>query len=59
MNEQGSLKTLSASLADTDAYESIDTARDVTCLGPSNEAFAAAGNPQKKLNKTELTWLIR
>lgn len=59
MNELGSLKTLSTSLADTGAYDSIDTTRDVTCLGPSNEAFEAAGNPQKKLNKTELTWLIR
>jgi hypothetical protein len=59
MNEQGSLKTLSTSLADTGAYDSIDSARDVTCLAPSNEAFEDAGNPQKKLNKTELTWLIR
>lgn len=59
IKDQPSLKTLNTALSDTGAYDSIDTTPNVTCLGPSNEAFEAAGNPQHKLNKTELTWLIR
>ncbi|KAK5653718.1 hypothetical protein OQA88_8749 [Cercophora sp. LCS_1] len=59
MEDQPQLKTLSAALEDSGVYDAIDAMANVTCLGPSDEAFAAAGNPQNSLNKTEFNWLVR
>ncbi|KAJ4993714.1 Fasciclin-like arabinogalactan protein-like protein 6 [Stagonosporopsis vannaccii] len=36
----------------------LDGTKNVTCLGPSNNAFQAAGNPDTALNETELTDVI-
>ncbi|KAJ4399561.1 hypothetical protein N0V91_009386 [Didymella pomorum] len=39
----------------TKLWPALDGSKNVTCLGPSNAAFAAAGNPQTALNETALT----
>lgn len=39
----------------TKLWPALDRSKNVTCLGPSNAAFAAAGNPQTALNETALT----
>lgn len=36
----------------------LDGTKNVTCLGPSNAAFQAAGNPDASLNTTDLTDVI-
>lgn len=36
----------------------LDGTKNVTCLGPSNGAFQAAGNPDTTLNETDLTDVI-
>ncbi|KAK7419048.1 hypothetical protein QQX98_003550 [Neonectria punicea] len=36
----------------------IDTSFNLTCLGPSKEAFSKAGNPQTSLSKSDLTDIL-
>ncbi|KAK4117967.1 FAS1 domain-containing protein [Parathielavia appendiculata] len=55
---ESSLKTLSESLENTDVYDAIDYASNVTCLAPSNAAFEAAGNPQENLSRSELNSIM-
>jgi transforming growth factor-beta-induced protein len=49
------LKALDDALVKTQLYPALDTAKNVTCLAPSTNAFQAAGNPQESLNSTDLT----
>ncbi|KAF2628157.1 FAS1 domain-containing protein [Macroventuria anomochaeta] len=39
----------------TRLWSALDGSKNVTCLGPSNAAFQAAGNPDTVLNATALT----
>jgi hypothetical protein len=58
MEDESSLKTLSGSLEHTDVYQAIDFSSNVTCLGPNNAAFEAAGNPLEKMNRSELNSMV-
>ncbi|KAH7091966.1 FAS1 domain-containing protein [Paraphoma chrysanthemicola] len=49
------LTSLDNALNRTRLWPSLDGSKNVTCLGPSNEAFARAGNPDAGLNETALT----
>jgi uncharacterized surface protein with fasciclin (FAS1) repeats len=48
------LASLDNALNRTKLWPALDGSKNVTCLGPSNAAFAAAGNPQTALNETAL-----
>ena len=39
----------------TSLWPTLDGKKNVTCLGPSNAAFQAAGNPDRNLNASDLT----
>jgi len=58
MENESSLETLSESLEHTDVYEPIDFAFNVTCLAPNNAAFKAAGDPQERMNRSELNSMV-
>ncbi|KAH7068033.1 hypothetical protein BKA63DRAFT_104451 [Paraphoma chrysanthemicola] len=49
------LTSLDNALNRTRLWPSLDGSKNVTCLGPSNEAFARAGNPDAGLNETALS----
>ncbi|KAF2002312.1 FAS1 domain-containing protein [Amniculicola lignicola CBS 123094] len=49
------LVNLDRALNRSGIWPQLDGSANVTCLGPSNDAFAQAGNPQDALNQTELT----
>jgi len=59
MEDTEGLDTLYEALEDSGAYGPIDTMSNVTCLGPNNAAFDAAGNPQKNFNTSEMNWMVR
>ena len=48
------LASLDNALNRTSLWPTLDRAKNVTCLGPSNSAFQAAGNPDTALNATAL-----
>lgn len=48
------LASLDRALNRTNLWSALDGTKNVTCLGPSNAAFAAAGNPDSVLNETVL-----
>ncbi|OCK82039.1 FAS1 domain-containing protein [Lepidopterella palustris CBS 459.81] len=50
-----SLFSLDNALNRTNLWPALDHSPNVTCLGPSNSAFAAAGNADATLNTTVLT----
>jgi hypothetical protein len=49
------LSSLDASLNRTGLSSVLDHINNVTCLGPSNAAFLAAGSPDTKANVSDLT----
>jgi uncharacterized surface protein with fasciclin (FAS1) repeats len=49
------LTSLDNALNRTRLWPSLDGSKNVTCLGPSNEAFIRAGSPDSKLNETALS----
>lgn len=49
------LSGLDAALRKVSLWKELDKTPNVTCLGPSTDAFNAAGNPEKTLNSTALT----
>jgi len=59
MEDTKGLGTLYDALKESGAYGPIDTMANVTCLGPNDDAFNAAGNPQKKFNTSETNWMVR
>ncbi|KAK0623871.1 FAS1 domain-containing protein [Immersiella caudata] len=59
MEDTDGLGTLYNALEDSGAYGPIDTMANVTCLGPNDEAFNEAGNPQQRFNTSETNWMIR
>ncbi|KAI5459046.1 FAS1 domain-containing protein [Mariannaea sp. PMI_226] len=48
------LRALDYALNKTDLYPTLDTTRNVTCLGPSTTGFNNSGNPQLSLSKGDL-----
>lgn len=48
------LASLDNALNRTKLWPALDGTKNVTCLGPSNAAFSAAGNPHTALNETAL-----
>ncbi|KAJ8108838.1 hypothetical protein OPT61_g7891 [Boeremia exigua] len=48
------LASLDNALNRTKLWPSLDGSKNVTCLGPSNAAFQAAGNPDNALDETAL-----
>ncbi|KAF3038288.1 hypothetical protein E8E12_003652 [Didymella heteroderae] len=52
------LASLDNALNRTKLWPSLDGSKNVTCLGPSNAAFAAAGSPHTALNDTALAGAI-
>ncbi|KAF3047918.1 hypothetical protein E8E11_005172 [Didymella keratinophila] len=48
------LASLDNALNRTRLWPALEGSKNVTCLGPSNAAYAAAGNPQTALNETAL-----
>lgn len=46
---------MDASLNRTGLSSILDHANNVTCLGPSDKAFADAGDPDTKLNESSLS----
>jgi uncharacterized surface protein with fasciclin (FAS1) repeats len=59
MEDTEGLGTLYDALEDSGAYGPIDTMANVTCLGPNDDAFNEAGNPQKSFNTSETNWMVR
>jgi transforming growth factor-beta-induced protein len=53
--QQQTLSSLDDALDRTGLWPTLNTAPNVTCLAPSNNAFKEAGNPDTQLNKTDLT----
>jgi uncharacterized surface protein with fasciclin (FAS1) repeats len=49
------LSSLDASLNRTGLASVLDHVNNVTCLGPSDDAFLQAGNPDSKLNASDLS----
>lgn len=49
------LTNLDNALNRTSLWKALDGSKNVTCLGPDNAAFKAAGNPDSALNATTLT----
>lgn len=49
------LASLDSALNRTKLWPALDGSKNITCLGPSNAAFQAAGNPDTALNETTLT----
>jgi len=49
------LKALDDALVKTGLYPALDTAKNVTCLAPSTDAFKKAKDPQESLGNDELT----
>ncbi|EQB57267.1 fasciclin domain-containing protein [Colletotrichum gloeosporioides Cg-14] len=49
------LSGLDTALRKVSLWKELDKTPNVTCLGPSTDAFNAAGNPEKTLNNTALT----
>ncbi|KAK1593174.1 fasciclin domain-containing protein [Colletotrichum navitas] len=49
-----SLTSLMGALEKTKLWRTLDAKPNVTCLGPSTEAFDQAGNPEKSLGESEL-----
>ncbi|KAF2180608.1 FAS1 domain-containing protein [Zopfia rhizophila CBS 207.26] len=54
-----SLSSLDNALNRSELWPTLDSARNVTCLGPSNAAFKAAGEPDASLNKSQLADALR
>ena len=52
---QGQLKALDNALNRTDLWGTLNHLNNITCLGPSNSAFASAGNPDSALDTAKLT----
>lgn len=52
---QSSLDSLNTALTNAGLWDAIDHSANITCLGPSNSAFQAAGNPQLSLNSSALS----
>ncbi|KAK0648150.1 FAS1 domain-containing protein [Cercophora newfieldiana] len=59
MEDTDGLDALYEALKESGAYGPIDTMPNVTCLGPNDDAFNAAGNPQKNFNTSETNWMVR
>lgn len=49
------LSGLDNALNRTGLWPTLDSSKNVTCLGPSDAAFKAAGSPDSALNATDLT----
>ncbi|KAL0942479.1 beta-ig-h3 fasciclin [Colletotrichum truncatum] len=49
-----SLSSLDDALKKVKLWQELDKKPNITCLGPSTEAFAAAGNPERNLNSDQL-----
>ncbi|KAL1845335.1 hypothetical protein VTK73DRAFT_655 [Phialemonium thermophilum] len=48
------LSSLDTALNRTGLWTALNTARNVTCLAPTNKAFSGAGNPEINLKDTDL-----
>lgn len=53
--QQQGLNSLYVSLERTSLAKVLDTLKNVTCLGPNDAAFLAAGSPDTKLDVKNLT----
>lgn len=49
------LVNLDLALNRSSLWSALDGSKNITCLGPSNDAFINAGNPQSVLNESALT----
>ncbi|PVI03004.1 FAS1 domain-containing protein [Periconia macrospinosa] len=52
------LSNLDNALNRTKLWDTLDSSKNVTCLGPNDKAFGDAGRPDAKLNETALTGAI-
>lgn len=53
--DQGTLGSLDNALNRTNLWDTLNHLNNVTCLGPNNNGFANAGNPDSALNTSQLT----
>lgn len=53
------LSSLDNAINRTDLWDDLDGSSNYTCLGPSNQAFLDAGNPETTLNESALATAMR